>query len=1116
MKINFPFYLFRYLYFLLFLLFLAIGSLRAQNIRSFAGNGVPGYGGDGGAAASSSLNAPNNMVSDLSGNIYIADQVNHRIRKVDANRYINSIAGNGTSGFSGDGGIAISAQLFYPAAVILDAAGNIYIADYSNHRIRKVDTDGNISTFAGTGTAGFSGDGGPATSAQLNSPMGLGIDGSGNIYIADFYDHRIRKVATDGTISTFAGNGAAGFSGDGGPATSAKLNHPSGIAIDAAGNMLIADKNNHRIRKVNTSGVMSTIAGTGIAGYGGDGGLATSAKLNLPAGIAIDAAGNILIADQYNNRIRKIAADGKMYTVAGNGNAGFSGDGSLATNAQLNSPSGVSLDALGNLFIADPANHRVRIVSSTISTGTIPANLCVNSNVAVSYSIQGTFVSGNIFTAQLSDATGSFASPVNIGSLTSTVSGTINAAIPINTAPGNGYRIRVVSSNAEAGSMDNGADLTVNPPPAVSISGLGASYCSSHPAISLTGNPAGGTFSGPGISGFTFTPANAGIGGPYLIIYSYTDGNGCIGTTSQQVSVVSCPCNVSGSVVVVPAVCHNGTGSAIITISGEGSDSHGTYTLDGGSPINFGSNPFMISSLSPGPHTVITTTGACTSSAINFTITAPAALTANFTANPRSGCTNDFDGSITLDVQGGSGEYNYAWSGIIGSGNPATTPYPDPGNVPEISGLQYGFYNVTITDANGCGSITFNNIHVKLAFPPVVVTDGSNSASCIATGKIVVYASAGVPPYTYQLDGGLPQVSNIFLHIAPGLHQVTAIDSRGCNTSKNVTVNAVPALGFTTYVYNASSCSSDGTIQVYRTVGVPPYTYSMDGSPFVGYALFTGLAAGLHNVTIKDGAGCTNTQSITVGQGAALSVTANVGKTSACIADGAIQVYVSGGVAPYSYSLNGDPSQLSAIFTGLATGTYTIDVSDARGCTGSTNATVNVNNINVTFYKINAANCEGTGTVQLYLSGGTGPYTYSLDGNNYQVSNVFSNVPPGTYTGYVKDYKTCIGQTVVDAINVLPEGCNNMRSAKAVRIDDAPGISVYPNPSVADFNLQWKGFEQGKMLRITVTDMMGRRVYQDEVSGVSSLRFGTTLKPGMYSVTLLQGERRVTQKLVKQ
>ena len=280
-----------------------------------------------------------------------------------------TVAGNGTAGHQGDGGPATSAELFVPTGVAFDGGGNMFIADYSNSVIRRVDAaTGFITTIAGTGAAGYSGDNGPATDAQLNGPTHVVFDRTTNLYITDANNNRIRKVDVGtGVITTVAGNGTAGFSGDGGPGTNAELNFPDGVALDAAQDVYIGDARNNRIRKLDVStGVITTVAGNGTAGYGGDGGLATNAELNFPSRPALDSNGNMYIADYQNNRVRRVdASTNTITTVAGTGIAGFSGDGGPAASAELNGPISVTLDAVGNLYIGDISNERIRVVNMT-------------------------------------------------------------------------------------------------------------------------------------------------------------------------------------------------------------------------------------------------------------------------------------------------------------------------------------------------------------------------------------------------------------------------------------------------------------------------------------------------------------------------------------------------------------------------------------------------------------------------------------------------------------------------------------------------------------------------------------------------------------------------------
>lgn len=335
-------------------------SIKAQNISTFGGGGSATC--EACSATTTAIPNPIGGVFDKLGNYYFASGIGgNRIHKISTAGIINTIAGNGIEGFSGDGGMATNAQLKSPTAVKLDTFGNIYISDNQNFRIRKVNAlTGVITTIAGNGTFGYNGDAIPATDAMLYGGT-ICLDKAGNIYIPEYVGRRVRKINMAGIISTIAGTGVIGSSGDGGQATNAELS-PNGATIDDAGNLYIADPYANVVRKIDGSGIISTIAGNGGWVYAGDGIPATNAQIQ-PTHITHDQSGNLYVADKVNKRVYKITTAGMLYCVAGNGMGGFNGDGGPATDASLDYPSGVSIDPCGNLFITEADNKRIRKVT---------------------------------------------------------------------------------------------------------------------------------------------------------------------------------------------------------------------------------------------------------------------------------------------------------------------------------------------------------------------------------------------------------------------------------------------------------------------------------------------------------------------------------------------------------------------------------------------------------------------------------------------------------------------------------------------------------------------------------------------------------------------------------
>lgn len=470
-----------------------------QIITTIAGADVPL--GDGGLAVKANLGDPYSIVVDPSGNLFVVDRGNIRIRKIDINSgIISTYAGNGVFGSTGDGGNATQAS-FAPGGLAQDSAGNIFILDSLFNVVRKVDKAGIITTVAGiSNQSGFNGDGSLATNAMLNSPLGIAVDSVGNLYIADTINSRVRKVdAKTGVITTVAGNGNFGFSGDGGQATQATLFLPYAVATDKNNNLFIIDAANFRIRRVDAkTGVITTVAGNGVKGFGGDGGLAIRASFDIAFGLTVDNSGNIFLADTANNRIRRIDTNGIMTTVVGTGDSDYTGDGTAANTASLNKPKGVAVDSSGNLYIAGGFNNAIRIVKGmgmggprgdfTLAANPTSQNIMAGQSASFDIRVQG--LNGFAQVINLDTSVNPFNSGVTTSFSANPINPNNNVTLTVNVAanvPTTNFIINVIGSSGQfirsipinlnvAASTQPDFNLTINPSSQTVTAGTSTSF----------------------------------------------------------------------------------------------------------------------------------------------------------------------------------------------------------------------------------------------------------------------------------------------------------------------------------------------------------------------------------------------------------------------------------------------------------------------------------------------------------------------------------------------------------------------------------------------------------------------------------------------------------------
>ena len=760
-------------------------NARAQIITTFAGNGTIGYSGNGGQATAAELYQPSPGIFDAAGNLYFVDWGNNVVRQINTAGIISTIAGGFSSGnntYTGDGGSATAAQLIEPGGIAFDASGNLYIADTYHSSIRMVNTSGIITTVVGNGTQVVSGDGGQASAAGLHLPNKVYFDYTGNMYIGD--GARIRMVNTSGIITTIAGTGISGYSGDGGQASEAQLYNVGGITFDLSGNLYFTDYANNRIRMINTAGIITTIAGNGFGApsgagagsgaYNGDGGQATAAELYWPSGLVFDVAGNLYFSDGGNNRIRKINTNGIISTIAGYG-AGYYGDGGLASNAEVNDPAGLAFDIENNLYVGDILNNRIRKITPPLTINVNSANLCAGGSA--------TLTATGATTYSWSPAIGLSAST---GSMV-VANPTVTTIYTIIGAKGDSMSITTstVSVFTSVPTVSGTSTYTICGSGSKTLSVSGASTYTWLPSVTLSNADTASPVASP-----TTTT-----------IYTVTGANGCGVSNPMTVTVNVNPIPTLSLTSNVYSMCSDS--SQVISVSGAS-----TYIWR---PIYTVSNYTAASTVaSPTSTTVYTVTGT-TNGCTNVT---PATVTVNVNPTP------------TVSVLGGAGNSQSVCSGssssaILFSANPpsyvswvnsntsiglASSGYNNIPifTVPTVTAPTIGIITINATSASsGCNSTSSTNITYTFTVNPIPSYSLAGDVYTVCYGGSQVLSASGASTYTWEpaslITGGNtsnPTTANLF---STTVYSLTGTSASRCTniTPATVTVNVAPQASVT-------------------------------------------------------------------------------------------------------------------------------------------------------------------------------------------------------------------------------------------------------------------------------------------------------------------------------
>ncbi len=740
------------------------GMCYGQVISTLSGTGSGGsggYSGDGGPASAATMSGPSSITKDKNGNLYFTDWLNNRIRKIATDGTITLYAGNGSSGDAGDGGPATAAALTRPFCVTADTVGNLYIADEIGNKIRKVSATGTITTIAGTDTGGYRGDGGPATNCRLNGPTGLAYSSrTGNLYISDYGNHRIRKVDTSGIITTIAGTGTHGYSGDGGAAVSAKLYFPYRIIVDTAENLFFTEQTNNVVRKVNASGIISTLAGSGIAGSSGDGGPATAAYFNNPIGICMDKYGSIYVADEYNQSIRMITPSGTISRVAGVGIAGYSGDGGPATAAKIYGPFDIYVDTAGYMFIADANNNRLRVVNTCLlrTVGSISAadSVCTGTSLTLSDTTAGgRWSSSDTSLASIGASTGT-CTLASAGVATVTYTATNSCGYSIAT-----HRFQI-DSTPRVGAIAGVDTLCVGVP------------------VTFTDTPSTGAWSSSNTSVVTISAggiATAITNGVDTLLYSVSNACGAV-RASHSVFVLSAPhvSAISGRTSVCPGD----------TLALTDSATAGRWMSSDTAILAVGVGSGIVRAVSSGTAVVtLSLSNYCGSaSATHAVVVVPRTPNPGVIMGDTSLCVGASTTLIDTVTRG-------AW-GLVTSGIATITP------AGVVTGIAAGRAEVSFTDTNMCGTA---DTTFFITINPLPFAGTISGADSLCPGDTISLSAT--------VTGGSWQSTNAGLATVNGAGQVTGV-ANGLVTIRYRKSNSCGAdtATHTVYVKSATECTS--------------------------------------------------------------------------------------------------------------------------------------------------------------------------------------------------------------------------------------------------------------------------------------------------------------------